>query len=52
MSPGGISQDEITRQGLFWAGVEAVLESPAHVHKRLETALAKAKRAQPDEGDE
>lgn len=49
LSPnGGVSQDEINRLGTFWGGVEAVLETPGFIHKKLETML---KRAQQTEGD-
>lgn len=52
MTPGGISNEEMLKVSHFWAGVDAVLETPGHIQKRLENAVRKAKSAQPDRGDE
>ena len=53
LSPTAVPQAEVERLGVFWAGVFAVLETPAHVHKKLENKLkrANAENAQQDEGD-
>lgn len=53
LSPAAVPQEEVEQLGTFWGGVFAVLETPAHVHKRLENKLkrANAEVAQHDEGD-
>jgi hypothetical protein len=47
-----LTPDEILRNQCFWGGVNAVLDTPGHVEKKLENLIRKAKEAQPDEGDE
>lgn len=46
--PQPVSEDEILRNRLFWAGAFAVLDTPEAVESKLETAT---RRAQREEGE-